>query len=256
MRIFEVTIFGATVGPTWYGLMYVLAMASAWGLLAWRGPFSRRQLDDAVFYALLGVVLGGRLGYVLLYNLPHYLAHPAEILMPWLGGMSFHGGLLGVIAVLAWFARREKLGFWKVLDAAAWVTPLGLAFGRIGNYINGELLGWKGYAGPLAVVRDGATYFPTPLLHMALEGFALFALTTWAYFRWAAPGVATPRPGRVGILFLAGYAVFRFITEFFRDPDPQVGYWLWGWVTQGQVLSVLMLGMAVLLAARALPKND
>ncbi len=254
MKIFEITLFGATVGPTWYGLMYVLAFAAGWALLAWRGPFSRRQLDDLMFWLFLGVVLGGRLGYVLFYNLPHFLGHPLEILQPWKGGMSFHGGLIGTVAAMALFARREKAAFLRVTDAAAWVAPLGLAFGRVGNYVNGELMGLPGYSGPLAYVgSDGISRFPTPLLEMALEGFALFALTSFAHF-YARKNPAA-KPGMVSAVFLAGYAAFRFAAEFFRTPDAQVGYLAWGWLTMGQILSLALCG-AGLAAITALRKTN
>lgn len=274
MRIFEITLFGATFGPTWYGLMYALAFGAAWALLTWRGPFSKKQLDDLIFWGLVGVVLGGRLGYVLIYNLPYFLENPGEILMPWKGGMSFHGGLMGVITVMLVLARKWNMSFWRVADACAWVTPVGILLGRIGNYVNGELLGWKGYTGPLAVVRDGVSYFPTPLLEAGLEGILLFAVTSFAYFRWARSSsslrgeeclggipskgdvaIHAIPPGRTALLFMAGYAVARFTAEFFRDPDPQVGYLLWGWVTAGMGLSFLMIAIAAALAVWARPKS-
>jgi phosphatidylglycerol:prolipoprotein diacylglycerol transferase len=234
------------IGPVavhWYGLMYLVGFAAAWGLgrlrarEPWRG-WSPAMVDDVVFYTALGAVLGGRLGYVLFYGLPQYLAAPLDVLRVWQGGMSFHGGLLGVL-VAAWlFGRRHDKRFFQVTDFVAPLVPLGLMAGRLGNFVNGEL--WGGPTNlPWGVVfpgeaAGGVPRHPTQLYEAALEGLVLFALV-WGFSRRPRPTMA------VSGLFLVGYAVFRALVELLRVPDAHIGYLALGWVTLGQVLSVPMV---------------
>jgi phosphatidylglycerol:prolipoprotein diacylglycerol transferase len=239
------------IGPLairWYGLMYLVGFALAYGLgrlriARGRGDGVTREIfDDVLFFAVLGVVLGGRLGYVLFYKLGYYFAHPAEILAVWQGGMSFHGGFLGVLVALWWVARKYRLRWLVLTDFVAPLIPLGLAAGRLGNFINGELWGritdvpW----GTVFPHAGAEPRHPSQLYQFALEGLALFVLL-WLFS-------ARPRPvGAVSGLFLVGYGVFRFVAEFFREPDDFLGLLALG-LSMGQWLSLPMIlaGIAML----------
>lgn len=239
----------------WYGLMYLLAfmqflflgrhrIAAYWHARGW----TVEQLDDLLFYGMLGVILGGRLGQVLFYEPAYYLAHPAEILAVWKGGMSFHGGFLGVLVAALLWARKQSRHALEVWDFIVPLVPLGLAFGRIGNFINGEL--WGRVADPAlpwAMVfpqaGDLAPRHPSQLYHVGLEGLLLFGIL-WLFTR-------QPRPrGAASGLFLLGYGVFRFITEFFREPDHGIFGQSYA-VSMGQWLSLPMVlaGLALLTLA-------
>lgn len=231
------------IGPLavrWYGLMYLAGFAAGWWLGVRRiakgqAPITRAQLDDLLFLIVLGVILGGRLGYVLFYKPGYYAAHPLEIFYIWQGGMSFHGGLLGVMLALALAARRYRISLLQITDFVAPLVPLGLAAGRLGNFINGELWGRVSDL-PWAMVFRGAgdaPRHPSQLYQLALEGVALFALLWWFSSK--------PRPrGQVSALFLMGYGVFRSIAEFGREPDAYLGYLALG-LTMGQWLCVPMI---------------
>ena len=246
------------IGPLqvhWYGLTYL----AAFGLFLWlagrqaarpwyaQAGWTRQDVEDLLFYGVVGVILGGRLGYAMFYKFDHYLAHPLEVLMVWKGGMSFHGGLLGVIVALALFARRRGRPFLQVTDLVAPCVPTGLASGRIGNFINGEL--WGRAADPslpwaMAFPQSGSMVprHPSPLYQFALEGLLLFAVLWW-FSR-------NPRPiGRVSGAFLLGYAVLRFVAEFFREPDAFLGLLALG-LTMGQWLCLPMAAFGVWLMVR------
>jgi phosphatidylglycerol---prolipoprotein diacylglyceryl transferase len=220
------------LGPVaihWYGLTYLVAF----GLFIWLGAqrvklphfaqtgWTRRDVEDLLFYGVLGVVIGGRLGYVLFYKPGYYAANPLEIFAVWKGGMAFHGGLLGVLAAMAWFARTKGRPFLNVTDLIAPCVPTGLASGRIGNFINGEL--WGRAADPslpwaMRFPQSGTDIarHPSPLYQFALEGLLLFVLLWWY--------AKKPRGlGQVSGMFLIGYGVFRFIAEYFREPDSFLG---------------------------------
>lgn len=237
------------IGPIqihWYGLTYLVAF----GLFLWlaklrvRMPqfrqtgWSQRDVEDLLFFGVMGVILGGRLGYALFYKSGYYLSHPLEILMVWKGGMSFHGGLLGVIVAMAVFARMRDRPFLNVTDLVAPCVPTGLAAGRIGNFINGEL--WGRAADPslpwaMVFPQSGTNIprHPSQLYQFLLEGMLLFVLLWW-YAR-------KPRSlGRVSGAFLAGYGFFRFIAEYFREPDSFLGFLALG-LTMGQWLCLPML---------------
>ncbi|HUJ88005.1 MAG TPA: prolipoprotein diacylglyceryl transferase [Burkholderiales bacterium] len=232
-----------SIGPLavrWYGLMYLAGFAAGWWLGVSRiraglAPVTREQLDDLVFYAVLGVILGGRLGYVLFYKPEYYFAHPLEILEVWHGGMSFHGGFLGVLAAMGFAARKLHVDWWALMDFVAPLCPIGLAAGRLGNFINGELWG-RVTTLPWGMVFPGAgplPRHPSELYEFALEGVVLFAILWWFSSR--------PRPrGQVSALFLIGYGCFRFICEFAREPDNFLGY-LALHLTMGQWLSLPMI---------------
>lgn len=242
------------IGPVaihWYGLTYLVAF----GLFLWLAAlrvkqphwaaqgWTRRDVEDLLFYGVLGVVIGGRIGYVLFYKPGYYAANPLEAFAIWKGGMSFHGGLLGVIAAMALFARMRERAFLSVTDLIAPCVPTGLASGRIGNFINGELWGrpadpslpWAmvfPQAGPDLVPRH-----PSPLYQFALEGLLLFVLL-WLYAR-------KPRGlGQVSGVFLVGYGAFRFIAEYFREPDQFLGLLALG-LSMGQWLCVPMVAVGV-----------
>jgi len=244
------------VGPLavrWYGLMYLLAFISVIVLGRHRiktrpaSGWNNQMLDDVLFFGVLGVVLGGRLGHVLFYQPDYYLANPLHILYVWEGGMSFHGGLLGVIAAMWLYARRVGISWLRVTDFIAPLTPLGLGFGRIGNFINGELWG-RATDVPWGMVFsrvDGIARHPSQLYEFALEGLALFAIV-WLYS-------SKPRPvGAVSGVFLIGYGVFRFLVEFTREPDN--GFLMLG-MSLGQWYSLPMVVAGGLLLAWAQRKR-
>ncbi|MDT8408351.1 MAG: prolipoprotein diacylglyceryl transferase [Wenzhouxiangellaceae bacterium] len=244
----------------WYGISYLAAFATCWWLMRRRAhadhwPIRPEQVGDLIFWGVVGVVVGGRMGYVLFYALDSWFADPLFPLWLQRGGMSFHGGLLGVLVAMWLYARHIGIGFLKLGDFTAQVIPLGLFFGRIGNFIGGELWGrisdvpwamifpkaidssrysaqslrqaWE--AGQL----DHLARHPSQLYQAAGEGLLLFAIV-WLFAR-------KPRPtGSVGGLFLAGYAVFRWLAEFFREPDAHLGFVAFDWLTMGQLLSLPM----------------
>lgn len=240
----EINPIAFSLGPIqvhWYGLMYLLGFMGAWALAHWRTKhyklaWTNEQIGDLIFYAALGVIIGGRLGYMLFYNSHQFFTQPWTIIKLWEGGMSFHGGLLGVVVALILFARKVKKPLFEVSDFLAPLVPLGLAAGRIGNFINGELWG-RVTDVPWAMVfpnTDGQPRHPSQLYEFGLEGIVLFVVL-WLY-------AAKPRPlGRVSGMFLVGYALCRLIAECFREPDAQLGYLLFDWLTMGQLLSIPML---------------
>jgi phosphatidylglycerol:prolipoprotein diacylglycerol transferase len=242
-----------SLGPLkihWYGLMYVLGFIAVWwfGTRRAKQPgsgWTEQQVSDAIFYGALGVILGGRIGYVLFYNLPHYLAHPLDVFAVWQGGMSFHGGLIGVLLAMWWFARRTGKQVLAVTDFIAPWVPIGLAAGRIGNFINHELWG-RVTDVPWGMVFPNAGLeprHPSQLYEFGLEGVTLFVIL-WLYS-------ARPRPvGAVSGVFLLFYGLFRFLVEFVREPDPQLGYIL-GPLTMGQLLSLPMIVLGIVLVRRA-----
>jgi len=246
------------IGPLavrWYGLMYLVGFALVWVAARYRisrnpgGIWSQKDFDDALFYGILGTILGGRLGYILFYKFGDYLLEPWKILYVWEGGMSFHGGFLGVVLAMWWFARSRKQDWLAITDFIAPFVPLGLATGRIGNFINAELWGRPADV-PWAMVFpnvDRLARHPSQLYEFALEGVVLFAILWWFS--------AKPRPrGAVSALFLIGYGVFRFAVEFTREPDSFLGLLTLGF-SMGQWLSLPMtvFGIAMLVWAYRTP---
>lgn len=240
------------IGPLqlrWYGLMYVLAFIATYFVI--RSETRRKALSlndddvaDLVFYGAMGVVLGGRFGYIIFYNLEFYLANPLKLLAVWEGGMSFHGGFLGVIAAFLIYARRKKIPFWTLIDMAALCAPIGLGLGRLGNFINGELYG-RVTDVPWGMVFPGGGELPrhpSQLYEAFLEGLLLFFIVRLVSRRYLATGVA-------GWSFVAGYGLFRFIVEFFRQPDAQMGIFL-GLFSMGQILSLPMFLLGSFMAFR------
>ena len=246
-----------TIGPVavrWYGFMYLLGFLTAWLLGRYRAGsavFTRAQFDDVLTFGILGVILGARLGYVFFYQPLYYLDHPLEIVQLWHGGMSFHGGLIGVM-LGQWFAgRRHGKGFFQTMDFMAPLVPPGLFFGRLGNFINGELWGNVTDA-PWGMIFPGGGNLPrhpSQLYEAALEGVALFAIV-WIFS-------AKPRPRMaVSGVFALGYGFFRFFVEFFRQPDAHLGYLAFGWLTMGMLLCVPMILLGVLLLWLAYRKRN
>lgn len=243
------------IGPfaiRWYALAYIVGIVLGWQLARRivRRPgwtVTPEAIDDLLFYATLGIILGGRLGYVLFYHPGYYLTHPLEILAVWQGGMSFHGGLIGVILAMALFAARRGLPFLEVADAAAVVTPIGLFFGRIANFINSELWGRPSDVPWAVIFPNGGPLprHPSQLYEAALEGLVLLAVMLWLAARPYRPEAR----GTLGGAFLTGYAIARIIAEFFREPDAHLGF-LAGGVTMGQLLSLPMLAIGIALLMR------
>ncbi len=251
----EIDPIAISINVRWYGLMYLAAFASAYYLALRRArkpdaPLTPEQVGDLIFYGALGVVLGGRLGYVFFYGLDQWaddLLFPIKI---WQGGMSFHGGLLGVIFAMWLTAKASKNSVWTLLDFVAPIVPLGLGFGRVGNFINNELWG-KPTDLPWGFQVAGEVLHPTQLYEALLEGLVLFVVLWWYS--------AKPRPRcAVSGLFLIGYGAFRFMVEFLRRPDADIGYLAFGWVTMGQVLSAPMIafGLYLLLSAYKAGSNN
>ena len=239
----------------WYGITYLVAFglfmflgtrrlrhepfASITGPSAW----TRKDVEDILFLGVVGVVIGGRLGYCLFYKPGYYLTHPLEIFAVWQGGMAFHGGLIGVMLAVWGFGKRNGKSFFQIMDFIAPVVPIGLGAGRIGNFINAELWG-KASDVPWAMIfptdPQQLARHPSQLYQFALEGVALF-LILWLYSRKPRPTMA------VSGMFALFYGIFRFIVEFVRVPDAQLGYLAFGWVTMGQILCIPMIAGGLLL---------
>lgn len=240
----EINPIALQIGPLaihWYGVMYLIGFFVGWALLVLRMKrrntgFDREAVADIVFYTALGVVIGGRVGYVLFYDWAYFISHPLFLVEVWKGGMSFHGGLVGVIVSLSIYAYRHHRSLLDITDFIVPVVPIGLGAGRLGNFINGELWGrvtdlpW----GMIFPKAGDLPRHPSQLYELGLEGVLLF-LIVWIYS-------SKPRPrGAVSGLFLILYGVFRFMVECVREPDPQVGYIALGWMTEGQLLSLPMI---------------
>lgn len=273
------TLFGNDFHPAvhWYGVMYLLGFTAAWFLgrsrvRAGRLPgVDEQAYGDLLFYSMLGVIFGARIGYILVYDLPSYVANPLQVFKLWEGGMSFHGGLVGVLVASLWWARKHRMHYFDVVDFVAPLVPPGLGFGRLGNFINGELWGKYTHGGwgvifpraePELQAYDAVTLHsmhasgafdalarhPSQLYQFSLEGVTLFCVLWWFSRR--------PRPRyAVAGLFALLYGCFRFLVEFVRLPDPQIGYLAFGWLTMGQVLSLplVLLGLVLLWRARSAP---
>ena len=224
----------------WYGLMYLLGFVAAFFIISRLAPRRQLPLDsdavsDLLFYIVLGVILGGRCGYVLFYNFAYFLGHPLQIFAVWQGGMSFHGGLTGVVVATLIFCRRHAIAILPLADILAIAATIGLGLGRVGNFINGELWG-RVTTVPWGVVFPAAgpqPRHPSQLYEAMIEGPIIFFLLYWVFARKVRDGV-------VFFLFLIFYGVGRFIIEFFREPDQQIGF-LWGGATMGQILCLTMI---------------
>jgi len=243
-------------GIRWYAVAYIIGLVGGWKYMRWlvsKAPYamSAEQVDDFLVWVTMGVVLGGRLGFVLFYKPLFYLSHPFEALMVWQGGMSFHGGALGVILAIILYARKYKLNLFAVGDAVCTVVPIGLFLGRIANFVNGELFGREAPDDlPWAMVFPNGgpiARHPSQLYEAGLEGLALFVLLN---ILWRIEAVRL-RSGTVAGAFLTGYGLARIIGEFFRQPDSYLGF-LWGGATMGQLLSIpfVLVGLGLIAKAR------
>lgn len=239
--------FTETFGVRWYGLAYVVGFLIAYAMLLYLSrsgwfPLGDEEIGDLVITVALTGVVGGRLGYVFLYGLRYVLEDPFYILRIWEGGMSIHGGVVGAVLGIVWFARRYGYSSWKLLDAAALTTPPGLFFGRIANFINGELWG-RPTDGSWGVVFPRAPgdvpRHPSQLYEAVLEGPVLL-LILWGVMR------KTSRNGMISAAFMIGYGALRFLVEFYRAPDPHLGYELWG-MTRGQEYSLMFIAIGLVI---------
>ena len=241
------------IGPLsarWYGIMYAVGFSLAWLLGRWRAKqpgsgWKPEQVDDLITWLVVGVILGGRIGYVLFYDLSYYLQNPADMAAIWRGGMSFHGGVAGVIIVCWLYGKHIGKNLLQVGDFIGPLVPPGLFFGRLGNFINGELWGRIADVPWAMIFPTGGPLprHPSQLYEAGLEGLTLF-LVLWFYS-------AKPRTtGAVGGLFLLGYGGFRFIVEFFRQPDVQLGFVALGWMSMGQILCLPMIALGLALMLR------
>jgi len=242
----------------WYGLMYLFGFLGAWWLGNYRAKqsgsgWSKQQVSDVIFYGALGVILGGRIGYILFYNFDKFIENPLMIIRIWEGGMSFHGGMLGVFLALYLFGRKTGKTFYQMSDFIAPMVPIGLGFGRLGNFINKELWGRPvDSAIPWAIdYGDHIARHPSSLYQALTEGVLLFIIL-FVISNKPKPTMA------VSGVFMMGYGSFRFITEFFRIPDAHLGFVMFDWMTKGQQLSIPMIlfGLGIFVWAYRKQKAD
>jgi phosphatidylglycerol:prolipoprotein diacylglycerol transferase len=258
-----------SIGPVaihWYGIAYVVGIMLGWHYAKrlannhrlWpnnQSPITTVQLDDFVLWAAIGIVAGGRIGYILFYDFNAVIANPMRAFEVWNGGMSFHGGLAGTTIAMLLYARKYKIATWSIFDIVATVAPIGLFFGRIANFINQELWG-KITDAPWAVAFPNAAPFarhPSQLYEAALEGVLLAIILAFLVYK----GKALKRPGFITGVFICGYAISRILVEFVREPDAHIGYLAGNWMTMGMLLSVplVLLGLWAIVQSRRHPAD-
>ena len=245
------------IGPLavhWYGIAYVVSILGGWWFArtvvaderlwpASGSPITPQQIDDFLIWAVAGIILGGRIGYVLFYNLPYYLANPLEIPAVWDGGMSFHGGTLGTIIAMILFARANGFSIFSLLDVIAASSCFGIFFVRIANFVNSELWGRTTDVAWGVIFPNGGPEprHPSQIYEGLLEGLLLFVVLATLIFRFG----KLKQPGFIGGAWVFGYGLARIFVEFFRQPDPQLGYLFGGWLTMGMILSLPMLAIGL-----------
>lgn len=251
MHIFDISIFGLHIAPTWYGLMYAIGFIFCYHFIKKFGKLSTIELDSLLTYVFLGVILGGRIGYVLLYNRGYFVEHPWEIFAFWNWGMSFHGGFVWVLIAIFLFCKKYQKPFWEITDILAVCIPVALGLGRIGNWINNELPWYLGYSGVFAMRINGGSYFPSPLLQAFLEGIILTCIMFfcwkqfWVHKKWF-----------LSSIFLIGYGCVRLIAELFRLPDNHIWYLLGTeWLTLGMLYTIPMIIIWILLVSWPIQNN-
>lgn len=255
MSIFEISLFGIHIAPSWYGLMYALGFIGCYEYVRKNSVIQHADMESLLVYIFIGVIAWWRLGYVFLYNLDYFLSRPLEIFAVWQGGMSFHGWAIGVILMIILFSWNKKYKIFDVSDPIVTIIPLALGLGRIGNFINRELLGYFPYTWPFAIVENGVSHFPSPLLQFFLEGIILLTIM----LIWKRVEKRRGRKaGYASAIFLWGYGVFRLFAEFFRLPDSHIWY-LFGteWITLGMIYTLPMIlgSIGVFLYARSISRS-
>lgn len=239
MTIFDITLFGIHIAPSYYGLMYAIAFLAGYYYILKKDILTKDQLESLFLYVIFWVILWGRFGYILFYDLSFYLNDISNIVKVWQGWMSFHGWAIWLILSVILFAKVHKVNFYKLIDEIVYILPLWLFLWRIGNYLNKELL-WFPYTGFLAVEKNWGSYFPSPLLEAFLEWIVLFVIFYFLYKKRSFYG-------QIWVAFLIGYWVFRtFVELFFRLPDPQIGYIAW-FLTMWSLLSIPMIIIWIIL---------
>tara|TARA_B100000073_G_scaffold19718_1_gene15675 strand:- start:1143 stop:1901 length:759 start_codon:yes stop_codon:yes gene_type:complete len=229
----------------WYSLSYIFGIIFGWlycKKLIIKNDKLKEIFDDLIFYLIIGIIVGGRLGYILFYNLNYYISNFSEIIMIWKGGMSFHGALVGIIVTVILFSKKHKINVFIFLDLIAISAPIGIFFGRIANFINGELVGkvTNVYWGVIFPNVDSISRHPSQLYEAFLEGIILFIIMNLLYFK------SNYKNGHCSLMFLIIYGVFRILSEFFREPDVQIGY-IFGYLTMGMTLSLIMIFAGIIL---------
>ena len=249
MTLFSVSLFGLHITATWYGLMYAIGFIVCYEYVKRLGYVRRWDMDSLLLYIFIGVVGWWRLGYILLYDLPYFLAHPLDIFTLWKWGMSFHGGAIWVILMILLFAHKYRYAIFDISDPLVAILPIALGLGRIGNYLNNELLGYTPYSWPFAMISQWVAHFPSPLFQVFLEGIVL--LTIMQIYRIYEKRTSRA-PGYASALFLIGYGILRIFAEYFRLPDAHIGY-LFGteWITLGMMYSIPMILLGIWIYRRA-----
>lgn len=255
MHIFEISLFGFQIAPTWYWLMYVFWFTISYYFMKKFVLFRYNDIDDLLFYIFLWVLVGGRIGYIVFYNIDYYIVNPLEIFSVWKWWMSFHGWFLWVILAVFTFSKKRGYSFWKIIDHLAIIIPVALWLWRIGNYINNELPGYADYSGPFAMKIGDISHFPSPLFELFLEWIALFfiMLLVWKIQKWSS--YLKNKSSFLSAVFLLWYSSMRLIAEQFRLPDSHIGYlFSTDWITLGMIYTLPMFILWVFLLAKIYKK--
>lgn len=253
MKLFEITIFGIHIAASWYGLMYAIGFLVCYQYVKKYGTLKQNDLDNFLLYIFAWVIGGGRAGYIFFYQFSYFLTHPLDIFMIWKGGMSFHGGMIGVILALIFFAYRYRYRLYDLSDTLVSILPIALWLGRIGNYLNNELFWYSPYSWPFPMFVNNIAHFPSPLFQAFLEWVIL--LVIMQSYRWYESRYGR-RPGYASGIFLIGYAILRIFAEKFRLPDENIGYlFSTDWLTLGMLYSIPMILVWIFILLYNLPKR-